>query len=139
KILSDRFSGGLEVLRDVIANPIFDDSEIAMEKSTVLAEIRRMRDTMSARASELFYQACFGDAPYGLPASGIAETLETMGSSELKEWHERSMNSSGAIIGVVGNIGRSELENQLSNLLQARLSRLPVRPSTFSSPGQEID
>lgn len=139
KVLADRFSEGLEVLKDVIAKPAFEESEISKEKSSVLAEIRRMRDNMSARATELVYQACFGDTPYGLPGSGIAEALAPMSSSDLQDWNERTVHRSGAVIGVVGSIGRTEIKDQLSTLLDTTPQQLPSRASAFISPGEEVD
>jgi zinc protease len=139
KILADRFSEGLEVLRDVIANPKFEGSELEKEKISILAEIRRIRDSMTARASELFYQACFGNAPYGLPASGNPESLAGMDSPMLQGWHDGSISGSGAVFGVVGSIDRNELLDLLSSLLPHRAKELPVRTSTFVTPRIEED
>lgn len=131
KILADRLPEGIAILRDVLTSPTFAPEEIEKEKQAIYAEIRRQQDSMSSRAVDLFNAAYWGDQPYGLPSSGIAEAVAVLTPDNVRDWYRRWVVASGAIIGVVGDVGGAALRSLLEGLVPAGEATASL-PTTLS-------
>src|SRR6202012_1540827 len=65
EVLSSDFNTGLELLADVILNPVFPADELEREKEIQIASIRSRKDELLKSASLSMRRALFGDVGYG--------------------------------------------------------------------------
>ena len=70
EVLSEDFATGLDLLADVILNPIFPADELEREKEIQIAGIRSRKDELLKSASLAMRRALFGEAGYGLDSLG---------------------------------------------------------------------
>jgi zinc protease len=114
KVLSDNLTKTLEILSDVIKNPLFEKEELEKEKNVLLAEIQKNKDSMADYPIDLFYQAIFPHHPYGLNNLGIAEPVKKTTKTQVKEWYERHFSADNMTIVVVGDFDSEKLKEELN-------------------------
>ena len=85
----DRLDLAVDVLVDMVRNPLLDSAEIDRERTVVEQEIRRAHDQPGAWAAELLSRACYGDQPIGWPIAGTEETVEAIQRRRLRRPHGR--------------------------------------------------
>ena len=99
----DRLGLALEVLADMIINPLLDGEEIDRERTVVQQEIKRAHDQPSAWAGELLSRACYGDQPIGWPIAGSEETVGGLQRPDFLEHMRRWYTPDNMVLSVAGN------------------------------------
>ena len=70
KVLDEHLPLAVEILGDVVQNPLFDPEEMTKEKKVICEEINMVEDTPDDLVMELFCEAFWPDHPLGLPILG---------------------------------------------------------------------
>jgi len=115
---SVNLEAGLDIIADVIKNPVFDPEELEKEKRILLAMIQKNKDNMRDYPLQLFYQAVFFDHPYGLSSLGEAEAVGNLNQSQVSQWHSKHFSASNMTIVVVGDFDSSDLKQKLEKLFE---------------------
>ena len=135
---SKNFGAGLELLADMLANPVFPESGVGDERRLQLAAIKRAYDSSTQRPLQLAMEALYRSHPYGLPADGYESSLATLGSSEVRDWWSAQVAADGAVVVVVGDISaeaaRAAVEKAVAGLpgrtgVMAPLAAPPALPA----------
>jgi len=116
KLLSVNLEAGLDIMADVIKNPVFDSEELKKEKRILLAKIKKNKDSMRNYPIRLFYQAIFPDHPYGLNSLGEAEAVGNLNQALVSQWHSKHFSASNMTIVAVGDFDSSDLKQKLEKL-----------------------
>src|SRR3989338_11032210 len=77
KIISKRFDIALDILSDMIANPVFDEKIIEKEKQVVLKEINMVTDDSRLHQWILFQKTLFYKHPAKHPTYWTAEAVKS--------------------------------------------------------------
>ncbi len=117
KLLSHNLADGLDVISDVIGNPIFEQQELEKEKDILLAEIQRNKDSMRDYPVDLFYKAIFPHHPYGLNSLGEPEALNRLTRGEVLDWYNRFFGANNMLIVAVGDFDSEKLKEELNKRL----------------------
>lgn len=105
EVLSKHFNEGLDILSDIILNPIFPQAEIDRVKAKQLGDLQRSQDEPNAVADRLFPMLIFGEkSSYGHPVSGNEESIKRFTVDDLNEFKDTAFSPDKAQIIVVGNI-----------------------------------
>lgn len=99
----------LELLSDVLFNPVFPPEQFRLEREMLLANIRMMEDQLAGFAWRRFREAVFGGHPYGMPMTGTPETLANLTPIHLGTAHRDFFVPSNMVLSVVGNVDRDRL------------------------------
>ena len=75
KILDEHVPIAMDVLSDMVLNPVFDAKEIDREKGVILEEIKMDEDNPDYLVHEIFTQNFYKDHPLGKPILGTKETV----------------------------------------------------------------
>ena len=75
KVLDEHVAVALEVLSDLVLNPVFDHTEITRERGVILEEIKMDEDSPDYLVHEIFTQNFWKDHPLGKPILGTKETV----------------------------------------------------------------
>jgi zinc protease len=110
--LSDesKLTPALDTLQKVITSPDFIQSDLERHKNRVLVGLQRKQQSPGTLASEAFEAAIYQQHPYAFPNEGSAESLATINSSDLVNFHNEYYTASNAMITLVGDIDRSRAE-----------------------------
>jgi predicted Zn-dependent peptidase len=102
KLPSRHLDIALEVLGDMVRNPLFDEKEIEKERKVIFEEIKMNRDNpinhSFDEAQKLLYTGTIG-----MSLAGTNETMNSIGREKLLKKFRESYNSDNIILCVVGD------------------------------------
>ncbi|MBI2660443.1 insulinase family protein, partial [Candidatus Woesearchaeota archaeon] len=81
KIISKRFDVALDILSDMVTNPIFDNKIIEKEKQVILKEINMVTDDSRLHQWILLHKVMFEKHPVKDPTYGTVETVKSFDRS----------------------------------------------------------
>jgi zinc protease len=100
---------GLELVADLLINPIFPEEYIAKEKTRTLAEIASAKDRPQVIAGWALNELVYQTHPLHRPSHGYPETVERITRTDLIEFHKRFFVPNNAILSIVGDFKLSEI------------------------------
>jgi zinc protease len=110
EVLSEDFATGLDLLADVILNPIFPADELEREKEIQIAGIRSRKDELLKSASLAMRRTLFGDTGYGLDSLGSEESAGNVSVAALKEFHQKLTAPNNCVLAIFGNVKVGEVK-----------------------------
>src|SRR5205085_689058 len=99
----------LRLLRDVIEEPAFRDTDTQRARIMQIGAMRRSLDTGDERARELMRQAMWPGHPYALPPHGREDSVAKITEEQLRAWHERTVKRQLPQAFIVGDTSGSAL------------------------------
>ncbi|MGH7492937.1 MAG: M16 family metallopeptidase [bacterium] len=119
--LDEHLPIAIEVVTDLLTGSLFDQQELAKEKSVVIEEINAVDDTPEDLIHELFYHDLFPSHALGTSTLGTRETVSSFTRAQLFEYVRRHYTQNRIVVAAAGNVDHEEL----LALLQDRLQALP--------------
>jgi len=108
-VLKQDMDLGLELVSDLLINPIFPEDYVAKEKSRTLAEIASAKDRPQVVAGWAFNELVYGTHPLHRPAQGYPGTIERISRDDLLGFHNRFFAPNNTILSIVGDFRTSEI------------------------------
>jgi len=71
-VLKEDVALAVDIIADILQNPIFDETELGRERAVVLQEIGQTRDTPDDIVFDRFQETAFPDQPMGRPVPGCS-------------------------------------------------------------------
>jgi zinc protease len=118
-VLKKDVEKGIEILSDILLNPVFPAEEIRRKKELIKGSLRQKEEEPSFIAEKAFKKAVFGDLPYGRIASGSMETIDRITRDDIKAFHTDFYTPGNTILSVVGDISDSELKSLIEKFLSS--------------------
>ncbi|HLG17696.1 MAG TPA: insulinase family protein [Blastocatellia bacterium] len=109
EVLSRNADRALKIMRDLIEDPAFRDSDLARARAEQTAVIRESLGSGAARSRELLFQALFAGHPYSLPPHGRQEVVSKLTGDQVREWHEGAIKRRVPVAIIVGDTEGSAL------------------------------
>jgi zinc protease len=100
---------GLELVADLLINPIFPEEYVAKEKSRTLSEIASAKDRPQVVAGWALNELIYGKHPLHRPAQGYPETIEAITRDNLLGFHNLFFAPNNAVLSVVGDFKIPEI------------------------------
>jgi len=114
EVLQKDFAVGLELLRDVVAQPTFPPEELDRKKNEMLGVIASQRDDPAALANRELGPFLLGDSPLAHPTIGWEGSVGGLTHDDVVAFHREHFRPENAILAVVGDVDprtvRSALE-----------------------------
>lgn len=104
RVLDEDLPRALDVLTDLVRNPVLRESDLDLERNVVLEEISTVEDTPDDLVFELHSQALWPDHPYGFSILGTRETVSHLSADDLRALHARSYHPRHVVIAAAGNL-----------------------------------
>jgi len=124
---------GLDVLADVITNPVFDPLTFLKEKLVIVEEIREAQDTKGV-LWDLFSETLWLENPIRRPTLGDLVSLRDMEYEEALNFYRQRYTASNMVVSVCGDMDHDFVIEQISR----KFSDLPagdeLRPLPVSEP-----
>jgi len=125
KVLDEHVPVALDVLSDLVLNPIFASDEITRERGVILEEIKMDEDNPDYLVHEIFTQAFWKDHPLGKPILGTKETVKRFERDTLCSFYGQRFHGSNMIFSAAGNIDHDVFVEQVTR----RFESLPAGQS----------
>ena len=127
-ILKKDLDLGLDILSDILLNPVFSEEEIIRKVRETKASIEKEKENPSAVAGKEFAKTVFGDHPYGRPTEGLPETLDRIVREDIVKFHATHYIPNNTIMAVVGDVTEKEIVSKLNRYLKDWKKREVINP-----------
>lgn len=104
----------IDVLSDMILNPILKEEEIGREKGVIIEEINMYEDTPMRSVGDLYEELMYGDTPLGWDTAGKPEIIRSIKRVHFVDYMDRLYRPNNAIMVVAGGI-KNNLQFTIQN------------------------
>lgn len=133
-LLADDLPLALDVLSDLVREPLLRESDLALERNVVLEEINGVLDTPDDLVHELFAETLFPAHPYGYSILGTPETVTGLDAAALRSTHTRGYYPGNCVIAVAGQVEHDDVLASLERLGWFEGSHVPALPAVPRAP-----
>ena len=102
KVLNEHLPIAMDVLSDLVLNPVFDDQDIARERGVILEEIKMDEDNPDYLVHEIFTQNFWKDHPLGRPILGTRDTVKRFERQPVVDFYAQRFSPGNVIITAAG-------------------------------------
>lgn len=113
KLLDSHIDIGIDILSDMILNPLFDKNDIDKERLVILEELKMYEDSPEDLAYDLLIENIYKGDPLGMNIIGTEESLKCIGREEIVDYFEKYYVPNNSVISVCGNFNFEEMINKL--------------------------
>jgi len=106
--LSEDFGQMIQVLADVVRNPLFPAEQVERVRQQRLVRLQERAQDTNRMASLRFFESVYGQHPYGRSVSGYPETISALQRADLAAYHAAHYTPNGAILVIVGDVATKE-------------------------------
>jgi len=131
KMLDEHLPIALDVLSDLVLNPIFDDQDISRERGVILEEIKMDEDNPDYLVHEIFTQNFWKDHPLGRPILGTRDTVRRFERPPVLDFYSQRFSPGNVIITAAGHLNHERFVDLVTKYFQ-RMK--PVSNGFHSSP-----
>lgn len=104
RLLKEDLNLGLEILGDILLNPLFEETEFLKEKEVVIQEIGEAADQPDDVMFETLQSLSWGEHPLARPILGTRETVRNHTTQSLRGFMNRGYQPSSMIIAAAGKL-----------------------------------
>lgn len=134
-VLTKDLDLGLDLLADVLLNPVFNPPDIQRKIQETVAGIKRDQDDPGTVSYQAFLALVYGQNPFGRPVEGTEASVPTITRDDLVRFHEDSFRPNKAIMAVVGDVSLADLKPRLDARLGSwKAGGPPMTPPPAPAP-----
>ncbi len=100
----DKIDQGIDLLAQLVLNPLFDKKEFDLEREVVLEEIAQQNDQPDETIFQSLLEECWSNQPYGRPILGSEYSLKGTSCDSMKSFHERLYLARNIVLSIAGNV-----------------------------------
>lgn len=114
KSASTNINKSLEIVADMLLNPLFVAEEIDREKGVIIEELNMYQDNPMWFIEDLFENLLYGDTPAGWDTIGTKENIRAFKREDFTEYYRRQYGADTSFLIVAGKIpdNLEELSNK---------------------------
>jgi predicted Zn-dependent peptidase len=127
KSLAEHVPIALDVLADLVLNPIFDLPDIERERGVILEEIKIDEDNPEILVQELFTQAFWKGHPLGWPILGTSKTVAKLDQQSLKAYHKDHFQGGNMVFSAAGNLDHDQFTDAVAGKFSALATGSPLQ------------
>jgi predicted Zn-dependent peptidase len=107
KVLDEHVGIAMDVLSDLVLDPVFAVEDIVRERRVILEEIKMDEDSPEYLVHEIFTQNFWKDHPLGKPILGTKETVKAFEQPAVLDLYEKRFTPGNLIVAAAGNLNHS--------------------------------
>ncbi|APG48549.1 M16 family metallopeptidase [Phaeobacter porticola] len=130
QFLSENRDQAIDLLRQTIHEPRFDQDALDRVRAQVVAGLRADAKDPNDIAGRVFSQMAFGDHPYGTEGNGTIDSVTALTRQDIFDAHDAVFARDQLYVGAVGDI----TEADLGALLDTLLGDLPAQGAAIPGP-----
>ena len=134
RILEADVERGLDIIADIVLNPIFAKPDIEVERGVILQEIGQALDTPDDIIFDWLQEAAYPGQPFGRTILGPAERVSGFGKRDLSGFVAEHYGPDRMILAAAGAVDPERLRAAAERLFGhlKRRPALPVLPARFT-------
>ena len=143
RVLDEHMDVAVDVLADLVLNPLLRASDLDLEREVVLEEISTVEDTPDDLIFDLHSQALWGEHPYGFSILGTRESVNALDDAALKRAHARAYRQPNMVIAAAGSVRHNEFVARIRDLFSQAPGggelAPPAQPANGSHSTQRVE
>ncbi|MEM8551494.1 MAG: pitrilysin family protein [Pseudomonadota bacterium] len=146
RVLAEDVPLALDILSDIVSDPLFDGADVKLEQNVVLQEIRAAEDVPEDRAFDAFPEAAFAEQPFGRRILGTRSSVGAIGPASLRTFFDRHYAPQNMVVAAAGAVDHdafvASAEEALARTLDIDAGELPAATytgGTFTEPDANSD
>ncbi|GAB4169899.1 MAG: pitrilysin family protein [Terrimicrobiaceae bacterium] len=128
QVLAPDLPLAVDVVSDVLLNPLFDASQVDLERAAQLAAIKADDEQITSVARNVTREKFFGDHPYSLRSGGSATAVASLKPADLQAFHDELVVGSNGVIAVFGDVKAAEVRA----LVEKAFAKMPEGRPAFA-------
>ncbi|MBW1896845.1 MAG: insulinase family protein, partial [Deltaproteobacteria bacterium] len=112
-VLKEHLDVALDVLSDVVLNPMFPEKEIEKQRQERLLAIERLDEQWTTEITRLFKRHYYRKHPYKHDVIGSAEAVKSFSREDIREFYRSIMLSNNAVLAVFGDIDAGDVTTRV--------------------------
>jgi len=109
KVLDQHLALAIDVLADLVLNPLFREDDIDKEKGVILEELKMEADSPDYLVHEIFSSNFWKDHPLGKPILGTRETVKRFDRQMIESYYRSVYVPSNMLVTAAGNLTHERL------------------------------
>ncbi|MFO1201446.1 MAG: pitrilysin family protein [Tabrizicola sp.] len=130
KFLTENRDKGVDLLREALVNPRFDQDAVDRVREQVLSNLRANEKDPGTIASLKFDALAFGDHPYATSGDGTIETVTKLTRDDVVAAHKDAIARDRVYVAAAGDITPEELGKILDRILGDLPATGALQPQT---------
>ncbi|HEY5740932.1 MAG TPA: pitrilysin family protein, partial [Terrimicrobiaceae bacterium] len=100
---------GLNVLADILQNPVFPEKEVELEKAAQIAGLKAEEEQITAVARNVLRENLFRNHPYAFRANGRVASVEKISPADLIAFKNDYIAAKNGVVAVFGDVKAEEV------------------------------
>jgi predicted Zn-dependent peptidase len=134
KVLDEHVPIALDILSDLVLNPVFDAQDITRERGVILEEIKMDEDNPDYLVHEIFTQNFWKDHPLGKPILGTKDTVKRFERNAVLDAYAHRFAPGNIIVSAAGNLDH----DRFVELVSKHFEQMKPRKNGFHSSAPKI-
>jgi len=134
KVLDEHLPIAMDVLSDLVLNPVFAAQDISRERGVILEEIKMDEDSPDYLVHEIFTQNFWKDHPLGKPILGTKDTVKRFERDPVLDFYSQRFGPGNLIISAAGNLSH----DAFVELVNKHFRQMKPVKNGFHSPRPKI-
>jgi len=134
KVLDEHVPTALDILSDLVLNPVFDAADIARERGVIMEEIKMDEDNPDYLVHEIFTQNFWKDHPLGKPILGTKETVKRFERQPVLDAYAHRFAPGNIIVSAAGHLDH----DKFVELVKKHFEQMTPMSNGFHSSAPKI-
>lgn len=135
KLLDSHIDIGIDILSDMLLNPLFDKNDIEKERSVIIEELKMYEDSPEDLAYDLLTENIYVNNPLGMNIIGTTKSLDEISQDDLLNYFNKYYVPNNAVISISGNFDFDEMVKKIEekfSLWKEREVSIDVEKAEFN-------
>lgn len=138
KVLKDDLDFGIDVMSDIIQNPLFEEKSIEKERGVILQEILTYEDNQNYLFEDISRKAVYKNTPLELKVGGEIETVKQINKQQILDFFRTYYFGENMILSVSGNVKHKDvvkMAEKYFNKIESRGQKTSFPVIKYNSEG----
>ncbi len=114
RVLDEHLPEALDVLRDLVLDPLLREEDLALERDVVLEEIAQVEDTPDDQVFDLHAEYLWDGHPYGRSILGTTDSVGAMPVDALRRLHAERYLGRHLVVAAAGNVAHDDFVERVA-------------------------
>ena len=141
RVLENDVPLAIDVIGDILLNPIFDQRELETERGVILQEIGQSLDTPDDVIFDWLQEAAFPDQPLGRTILGPSELVKNFSREDLLEFVSEQYGPEQMVLSAAGSVDHEKIVSQVKLLFDKKepISKAAMISSKYNGGEKQVD
>lgn len=124
----------LDIIKELVTAPVFDEAEFEKEKKRVLLGLEQAKESPRNVIGSYFDKFLYGNHVYGNVIEGKISTVTAITANDLKKFYEENYVPGGSAISIVGDFNSKEMKALVTNIFSSWPAKKQTQTDLASQP-----